>query len=175
MARQDGYNYFNGAPPGKRRLTKRERFLAAGLAAVLLLAWAGWTLQACLYPGWRLEGLFPKERIVEIHVEQRQRESGAVVAERTLSPQEQEAFYQAIGQTTLWMNNPVRFQEQGAYDYAVSCYDGEGGQECYLWVHGQGEWMDVYSQQAEESQPRANGMGKILSSPLGGYLEALFT
>ena len=108
MARQDGYNYFNGAPPpGKRRLTKRERFLAAGLAAVLLLAWAGWTLQARLYPGWRLEGLFPKERIVEIHVEQRQRESGAVVAERTLSPQEQEAFYQAIGQTTLWMNNPA--------------------------------------------------------------------
>ena len=98
-----------------------------------------------------------------------------MVAERTLSPQEQEAFYQAIGQTTLWMNNPVRFQVQGAYDYAVSCYDGEGGQECYLWVHGQGEWMDVYSQQAEKSQPRANGMGKILSSPLGGYLEALFT
>ena len=92
MARQDGYNYFNGAPPGKRRLTKRERFLAAGLAAVLLLAWAGWTLQTRLYPGWRLEGLFPKERIVEIHVEQRQRESGAVVAERTLSPQEQEAI-----------------------------------------------------------------------------------
>ena len=34
---------------------ERHRRLAAGLAAVLLLAWAGWTLQTRLYPGWRLE------------------------------------------------------------------------------------------------------------------------
>ena len=64
MARQDGYNYFNGAPPVKPHRPRRRwvKWVAGSLVAVALVVWAAVAWYNTFIPGQRLANPIRQER-----------------------------------------------------------------------------------------------------------------
>ena len=98
MARQDGYNYFNGAPPVKPHRPRRRwvKWVAGSLVAVALVVWAAVAWYNTFIPGQRLANPIRQEAWHHVLFVFADDATDERLISRSLTQEETEGFLQAL-------------------------------------------------------------------------------
>ena len=141
MARQDGYNYFNGGPPGKARRPKHRRWVkwvAGSLLAVALVVWAAVAWYNTFIPGQRLASLIRQENWHHVLYVLTADNSEEREISRSLTQEETEGFLQALEGASFQRVEQVGYSPWEPY-YYLGFTKENGSQGCIVRVYPDGQ------------------------------------
>ena len=170
MARQDGYNYFNGAPPVKPHKPRRRwvKWAAGSLVAVALVVWAAVAWYNTFIPGQRLANPIRQEAWHHVLFVFADDATDERLISRSLTQEEIEGFLQALEGASFQRVEQVGYSPWEPY-YYLGFTKENGSQGCIVRVYPGGQVDFWYSGENRSHSYAMTEQGRALEE----YLQAL--